>query len=358
MKSILRQIIFPFAIAISMTGCGNRAYHGEDVVGAHEFVLDSYKIAQGKFSILEMEGDAYEELSAEDFLEYPDLIQEGDNLKLAFFHPTRSDLVSLIDAIDRKIGFRVNGGSITLPDISDVEIIGLDIKQAKEKIQNAYREKFNDVEVFLEFKNRPENMVQLAGMVQDSQVSVNGRSHLFDVLSQAGVPANANLFKSYMVRDTKALPVDMYKLVHEGDMSQNVVVRGGDKIFIAEPSASKIMLMGEVRKEGVIDIPNGYIPLKDALAKAGGILLTGNRAYIQVIRGNIVKPKIYTLNWRHVVRLPTKSLLLMPGDIVYVAATPIAQWNRLINQLIPSVSLYELFSKGIKGVFITDGPSS
>ena len=39
-----------------MTGCSNLPYKGSDALGADEFVIDSYKIKEGKFSILEMEG--------------------------------------------------------------------------------------------------------------------------------------------------------------------------------------------------------------------------------------------------------------------------------------------------------------
>lgn len=98
------------------------------------------------------------------------------------------------------------------------------------------------------------------------------------------------------------------------------------------------MVMGEVAREKVIPLPNGFMSLRHALAEAGGIPFTGDKSYIQVIRGSIARPKIYTLNWEHVIHLPNDSLLLMPGDIVYVAAKPITEWNRFISQLLPSFS--------------------
>ena len=134
------------------------------------------------------------------------------------------------------------------------------------------------------------------------------------------------------------LSVDMNRLLKQGDMSQNIVMRGGDKVYIAEPSAASLMVMGEVGREIAIALPSGSVPLRLALAQAGGIPFTGDKSYILVIRGNIAKPKIYTLNWEHVIHLPNDSLLLMQGDIVYVAAKPITEWNRFISQLLPSFS--------------------
>ena len=44
----------------------------------------------------------------------------------------------------------------------------------------------------------------------------------------------------------------------------------------------------------------------------------------------------------------------MPGDIVYVAAKPITEWNRFISQLLPSFAGLEVVGKnaGSLGVFV------
>jgi len=334
----------------SLSGCSNAPYKGSDVLGADDFVIDSYKIRAGKFSILEMEGQPLIPLNPEYLEDYKDTVQNGDVLKVALFHPVRSDLVSAVHAIGTTIGYPVREGHVILPELNPIEVVGLTISEAQEKIQNAYDREIEDLEVFLAYEKREERKVQLAGMVATSNIPVNGKLRLFEALSIAKVSPNANLFKSYMVRNGKPVSVDMHKLMKEGDSSQNIVMRGGDKIYIAQASASKLMVMGEVRKECVIDVPSGFMTLREALAVAGGIPFTGDKGFIQVIRGNILRPKIYTLHWKHVMRLPTSSMLLMPGDIVYVAATPITEWNRFITQIFPTLTAIELFRKGVSGV--------
>jgi polysaccharide export outer membrane protein len=121
-------------------------------------------------------------------------------------------------------------------------------------------------------------------------------------------------------------------------MSYNIVMRGGDKVYIADPLDARVMVMGEVLVPKPVPLPSGSISLREALVAAGGIPFTGNRNCIQVIRGNLAKPKIYTLSWEQIVHLPNDSLLLMPGDTIYVSETPITQWNRFISQLLPSLS--------------------
>ncbi|HEY2811089.1 MAG TPA: polysaccharide biosynthesis/export family protein [Rhabdochlamydiaceae bacterium] len=341
---------FLFLLLIALCGCSNPPYRGSDVLGAEEFVMDSYRIREGKFCILEMEGKEYTALPMEYLNEYKDVIHEGDVLNVAIFHPTRTDLVAAVQQIGNTLGFRVIDGKIQVPDLEAVYVQGLTLNEAKEAVQNRYRQQIKDIEVFITYRDRLERKIELAGLVNASSIPVDGRLRLFEALSIARVPPNANLFKSYIVRDDVLLAVDLYKLLKEGDMGQNIVMRGGDKIYIADPSASTLMVLGEVKVERVVDVPNGFMTLRKALAEAGGILPSGDRSYIQVIRGNILHPKIYTLHWEHVVRLPNDSMLLIPGDIVYIAARPMSEWNRFVNDILPTLIGFDLVTKGIKSI--------
>ena len=336
-----------------LTSCSS-PYMGKSLFGADEFVIDSYRIREGKFSILEMEGKTYEDFDDKLLCETPDRIQEEDLLEIALYHPTRKDLCDAVRTISHSVGgYRVVEGRILLPDLQPIEVRGLTLEEARKKIQYTYQQQIKDVEVFLTYRDRIARKVELAGLVSTPNLVVDGKTRLFDVLSKARVPPEANLFKSYVIRNNTLLSVDLQKLIKEGDMSQNIVMQGGDKIYIAEPSAATLMVMGEVGLERVINLPKGFMSLREALAEARGISYTGDRSYIQVIRGNIVRPKIYTLSWEHIIHLPNDSLLLMPGDIVYVAAKPITEWNRFISQLLPSFTTVDMIGKSCGNFGIT-----
>jgi polysaccharide biosynthesis/export protein len=344
MKYFLFCLFFVIVI-----GCSS-SYHGKEVFGADEFVRDSYRIRESKNAILELEGKETEEISEDLLKEYKDTIQEYDILNVILYYPKREDLMQAVRTISDSIGYPVVNGKITLPDLGSINIVGLTLDEAKNRISDKYNEHFSDAEVFLIYKARIVRKVELAGMVQVPSVPVDGKIRLFDVLSFAKIPVDANLFKSYVIRDNKLLFVDLFKLIREGDMSQNIVMRGGDKVYIAAPLSATLMVMGEVKQEGILDLPAGRVSLREALARSGGILYTGDKSYIQIIRGSIVKPKIYILSWDHVVNLPNDSLYLMPGDIVYVASKPITEWNRFVSQLIPTFAGAEMISRGVKGV--------
>ncbi|SCA62839.1 Uncharacterized protein SCG7109_AE_00120 [Chlamydiales bacterium SCGC AG-110-M15] len=317
------------------SSCSSNPY-GFQVHKADEFVIDSYKIRDGKFSIWEMEGKIVEELPSDAMDEYKDVIHEDDILSITLYHPTRVDLVAAVKEVNSSIGFPITNGKILLPDLPPVKVEGLTLDEARMKLQEAFLDHVQDVEVFLSQKKRLERKIELTGLVATPFIPVDGRMRLFEVLSAARVPQNANFYMSYIIRDGKILHVDMHRLVREGDLTQNIVMRGGDKVYIAHQNESKVMVMGEVYRPRAIPLPSGFMSLREALVSAGGIPFTGNKKYIQVIRGNLRRPKIYVLDWHLVTHLPNNSLLLMPGDTIYVSAKPITEWNRFLSQLLPS----------------------
>lgn len=346
----MRFLVLLLFIAAS---CTNPPYRGPNICGADDFVIDSYQIREGKFAILELDGVATPCIDEDLLQECENQISEGDSFHIVVHHPTRTDIGNMVAAAGQGEGYRVVDGLIYLPELGSIHIGGLTLSEAKEKIERAYRNEIDEVEIFLTSRERPSHRVELIGLVDRPFIPIDGKTRLFEVLSLARIPPSANLFKSYVVREGCMLPVDLYKLVKEGDMCQNIVMRGGDKIYIADASASPLMILGEVNKQRVIDLPNGFMTLRQAIGEAGGITFSGDKRYIQIFRGNIACPRIYTLNWQHVIRLPGESLLLIPGDIVYVAATPIAEWERFVNQILPTLVGIDLISRGAKNVGIT-----
>lgn len=331
---MLRLFLSLFTLVL-LCACGEPRYNFE-MKGADEFVLDSYRIRQGKFSILQMQGIPVAPMPHDAMQEYDDTIAENDVLDIAIFHPTRGDLMGTVQSISKNIGYRVVKGEIYLPQLGSIYVSGLTLDQARAMIQTKYDSEIQGIEVFVEYRERLSRIVELVGGVSTSSIPVDGHIRLYDVLAKAKVQNNANWFMSYVERCGRALPVDLFKLIREGDMCQNIVMRPHDKIFIAEPNDSTAMVMGEVGCPTIIALPHGYIPLREALVASGGIPYTGDKSCIQIIRGSIVCPKVYRLNWNHIITLPNHSLLLMPGDTVYVTEKPITQWNRFIDQLLPT----------------------
>ena len=157
---------------ILVAGCSS-PYMGKDLFGADEFVLDSYRIREGKLSILEMEGKEVGELDEAMLDEYQDTIHEDDVLQVAIYNPKRSDVSAAVEYVGSKIGYRVVNGEITLPDLPPIAVSDLTLEQARAKIQDLYQEHIRDTEVFVTYKERIARKVELAGLVALSSVPVD-----------------------------------------------------------------------------------------------------------------------------------------------------------------------------------------
>ena len=313
--------------------------------GIEEFIQDSLVIQQGKQAILDMQNQSQNEMPCDAMDEFKDVIAEDDILNIAMYHPSRKDLMLSVQNISQALGgFRVTGGKVRLPSMPPIAVQGLTLEEAQRSIQKQFDNEIKDVDIFITYRDRLQKKVELIGQVGTPSVPVDGRIRLYEVIAKAHINPQANLFMSYVERENCKLPIDLHQLICQGDMCQNIVMRGGDKIFIANGSDATVMVMGEVFEPRPINLPYGSMSLREALVLAGGIPFTGNRDCIQVIRGSLECPKIYILSWRQVTQLPNDNLLLMPGDVIYVSEKPITAWNRFISQLFPSL-------EGLQGGF-------
>jgi polysaccharide export outer membrane protein len=320
-----------------LSSCVPPVYDGT-TYGIDEFIQDSRFIAAGKNAILLFEDSPDSVVAEVNLYDRENLVIEGDELNIALYCPKRHDRMKMLSLINQRVGFRTCDGKICLPQLSPIEVTGLTLEEIKQRIQALYREQIEDVQIFVGFKKQKERQVQVLG-AGASMISIDARTRLAEVLARAQLPSGANLFKSEIVRDGQKLPIDFYRLINEGDSSQNIVVQSGDQIYIAKSDEVTVMTTGEVKSQ-VIAIPYGFISLLEVLGIANGIPYTADKTSIYVIRGELRQPKIYCLNWNDLLQNPHSSLLLMSGDVVYLTEAPITQWNRFITQLDISLTCF------------------
>jgi polysaccharide export outer membrane protein len=111
-------------------------------------------------------------------------------------------------------------------------------------------------------------------------------------------------------------------------------------VRVADFRGQKVYVFGEVSKPGFLPLNDQPLTIVDALTLSGSIdSSTSDPAHIFVIRGNFSHPTIYWLN----AKTPDKLLLaehfnLQPGDVLYVSSTAASRWNRVLNQVLPTLN--------------------
>lgn len=140
-------------------------------------------------------------------------------------------------------------------------------------------------------------------------------SRLLDLLAKGEtVSPIADLSSTSLIRQGRSQPVDLLKVLWEGELEGNVVLEDGDILIV--PAARKIWVVGAVLRPGTFDYqPN--MTVVDAVAAAGGpvSLEAADLSAVQVSSGNVVR----TVNLEQAFKGgPPPVEPIRPGDVVVV----------------------------------------
>jgi polysaccharide export outer membrane protein len=143
-------------------------------------------------------------------------------------------------------------------------------------------------------------------------------------------------------RDGTIYEIDLKAMYDLADASQNLSLKHGDIVNVLDRSQQKVFMMGEINQPSSVEIINGHLTLSAALGEAGGVRqISAEPGRIFVIRGSDRdNPQIFHLNAKEAYGLILAEQFEMQAqDIVFVDTAGISSWNRVISQLLPSISV-------------------
>ena len=145
-------------------------------------------------------------------------------------------------------------------------------------------------------------------------------------------------------RGEKIYNIDYVRAFKDNVAIERILVKPGDQVFVplrAETERDrKVYVLGEVMRNSVVRMDR-YLTLAEALAASGGVNPNfASSSDIYVIRNTAAdKIDIYQLNAKNAMALAMADRFEMnPRDIVYVDASGLATWNRLIGLILPTVN--------------------
>ena len=142
--------------------------------------------------------------------------------------------------------------------------------------------------------------------------------------------------------------LDLYALYQQGDMSQNRLLGPNDIVHVPRNDGLKVFVMGDVVSAVTQRIDRSGLTLAEALNNSGGINQASASAKgIFVLRASEAEDKLVDV---YQLDASVGSLLvlstqfeLQPLDIVYVTSAPMARWNKVISQFLPTIrGIYEI----------------
>ena len=266
----------------------------------------------------------------------------GDELSMTFWQGGKSK--------EHKVTVQVDG-TVSLPyqealKVSDLTPREID-KNVTALLSRYERRPRVDVQVLKALSKTVNIFGEVQSLVRQptgpGRYYLKGKENLVDFLSRAGGPGkDADLSKVQIIRSGKTVVLNLERAIKQGDWVENAIVDSGDTIFIPSLAQSKrrIYVLGEVVKPGIVEFI-GDIKFLDALSKSGGL---GKDAYlpdIRVIRSDRDAPQILAVDFERFMEHGdlTQNLALQDKDVLIIPRRPIANWNRYINEIMPTVQL-------------------
>lgn len=156
-----------------------------------------------------------------------------------------------------------------------------------------------------------------------------------------GTTPEADLERVYLTRAGKTHVLNLQAVNEEGDLSQNWILTNNDVLHVPDRAGKKVFVLGEVNKPSSKFMARGRMSLAEALSEAEWLDLTSaNAAGIFVIRGEYDRPKVFRLDATSPDSLLLASAFpLQPLDVVFVSTHKLTQWNRIVEQISPTVMM-------------------
>ncbi len=252
-----------------------------------------------------------------------------------------------------------NAGYVSLPYAGKIQVGGKTIDTITDDITLAFKDYFKNPFVEVKLYSFGSQFASVTGEVhQPGQQPLSDQplTLIKAIAAAGGVKDTADLTAANIQRtDGHLVYVDLFSLLHHGDMTSNHILRDQDILNIPYTNGNKIFITGEVNDRKIIKIPAGQMTLTEALIEGNGPHhWAADRSRVYVIRGGNFsgyddiqnpceqlrdKPYItaYYLNMNMPQTMTLADRFMMrPRDVLYVATREVTQWNRLLTQVIPN----------------------
>lgn len=248
-------------------------------------------------------------------------------------------------------------GKIYYEMLAGIDVWGKTLAQARTALEDGLKEYYRETpHVNLTLQEVGSKRVWILGRLgAPGLYPLNGPTTLLDAISAAGGPASGqtvaqlstggtvtmanplrnagDLSQAFVVRKGQPLPVNVQRLLQDGDMSQNIYLEPDDLIYLPSPRAQEVYVLGAVAQARAIRLP-GQATLVSAIAAAGGTGPNAHLTNVAVVRGGVANPAIAVYDLKAIVSGQEPDVRLEPNDIVYVPHTPYRVLARYLDLIV------------------------
>lgn len=248
-----------------------------------------------------------------------------------------------------------SSGNVQLPLVGQVHIAGKTLAETNRFLRSQFARYLKHPDVVVRVLSYEGRRYFVNGQVMRSgQYTLNDQpTSIYTALGQAGginseTGDNTNI---QLIRQGQTYNLNTMQLEKQGFSLHNLLIHPNDTIFVNTKQNQKLYVMGESSKSQAIPLRDQGMTLSDVLGESEGINpYSASAAKIYVMRTNLKSKQstIYHLNLSNFGNLGLANQFEMQkNDIVYIDATGLTRWQRVMSQIIPfSSALYSFDQLG------------
>ena len=237
-------------------------------------------------------------------------------------------------------------GSIFFPYVGVVQVGGKTVQQVRDQLIAGLRSVVNKPQVDVRVAAYRADRVQVTGEVKNpGLVTIDDtvKGVLEAINERGGLNPTASRRTAILLRGGQTFQIDIAGLLSGDRPAINPQLMPGDIVHVPDTSEDQVFVLGEVTKQGPIVLSQQQTTLIEALTKSGGLdKATANDSGVLVFRKPAAPDQpaqVFALDMANPAGLLLAGeFVLSPRDVVYVKATQFAQYNLVINQLLPTIT--------------------
>ena len=256
----------------------------------------------------------------------------------------------------KAVGYPIDpNGRVHLPLVGSVKVSGKTLAEVNTFLRSQFSRYLKHPDVVVRVLSYEGRRYFVNGQVLKSgQYTLNDQPiSLYTALGQAGGidTKTGDTTNIQLIRNGSTYNLNTIQLEKNGLSLHNLLIQPNDTIFVNTKQDQKLYVMGESSKSQAISLRDQGMTLSDVLGESEGINpYSASAAKIYVMRTDLNNNEstIYHLNLSSIGNLALANQFQMKkNDIVYIDASGLARWQRIMNQIIPfSSALYSFDQLG------------